>query len=643
MTKLTLGSDRCRESLTYDVYGRATQLTWDRLKDGTRYTTLDFKRGYDDGSRVTYERRDYINASTNATLGGILDYGDRYYYDGANRLTKTLFGVGYVTSSHSAVETASESTTDFIYRRQFTLDEVGNRKTLAYDTAAQSGVRREDHVYDTQNQLGTRTVYDWNGSTLTQTSTEANTFDTNGNQKTAPTLKVDIENRLYEAYDASGHLWRYKYDPFGRRIDRKDTNGTFWTHTYYDGAQPIEEGVVQTGSSPLTESRVKFVRVYGPYLVDQILWARADLFDLGPNYYYEGFYQGDYLGSVQCLVSNAATPSPVIEGGVLETYRYSEYGQVQFCDGAGYYYSPNASLGEQDFTYTGREWNQELGLYYYRARWYRPETGGFLERDPILDASSVHGYGYVDTMVTSRIDPYGTQSMAAPFAIGEWMRRNMSFGSAINIAFPSPPAPPADPFAGIGPTEVKHHAEQILRRNVWPIGDPDWQDPNETANAMVHCIGMCLFKARWGEEAARAGGWLHEFEYSSTMFGDFYGDSMKDYANNKVGYECADMAKSPQDCYRCCSDKLDLGLLWLRWTFKIRVPDPKGGATPPRRGGCAAAFVDLVIWVGPKGSDPRKKGFEVTGGAELPVGETRESEWYKGGYAPQRPRLPRPR
>jgi len=410
MTKLTLGSDRSRETLAYDAYGRATQLTWDRLKDGTRTTTVDLKRGYDAGGRVTFERRDYINASTGATLGGVLDYGDRYYYDGANRLTKTLYGVGYATSSHSAVESATESTTDFAYRRQFTLDEVGNRKTLQYDTPSQSGVRREDHVFDTQNQLGTRTVYDWNGSTLTQTSQETNTFDTNGNQKTSPTVKVDMENRIYEATDGSGHVWRYRYDPFGRRIERKDTNGSFWTHTYYDGEQPIEEFVVQAGSSPLSESRVKFVRVYGPYLMDQILWARADIFNAGPSYYYEGYYQGDFLGTVQCVVSNL-TNTITIEGGVLETYRYTDYGQVQFCDGTGTYYSPNMSQGEQDFTYTGREWNQEIGLYYYRARWYRPETGGFLERDPILDASGVYGYGYVDGMPTDQIDPAGFQAL----------------------------------------------------------------------------------------------------------------------------------------------------------------------------------------------------------------------------------------
>lgn len=35
------------------------------------------------------------------------------------------------------------------------------------------------------------------------------------------------------------------------------------------------------------------------------------------------------------------------------------------------------------FQYTGREFDTETGLYYYRARYYDPSTGRFLSEDPI--------------------------------------------------------------------------------------------------------------------------------------------------------------------------------------------------------------------------------------------------------------------
>jgi len=34
-------------------------------------------------------------------------------------------------------------------------------------------------------------------------------------------------------------------------------------------------------------------------------------------------------------------------------------------------------------TYTGREWDKETGLYYYRARYYDPIEGRFISKDPI--------------------------------------------------------------------------------------------------------------------------------------------------------------------------------------------------------------------------------------------------------------------
>jgi len=45
------------------------------------------------------------------------------------------------------------------------------------------------------------------------------------------------------------------------------------------------------------------------------------------------------------------------------------------------------------YTYTGREWDKETGLYYYRARYYDPMDGRFISKDPIGFDGGINIYG----------------------------------------------------------------------------------------------------------------------------------------------------------------------------------------------------------------------------------------------------------
>lgn len=59
-------------------------------------------------------------------------------------------------------------------------------------------------------------------------------------------------------------------------------------------------------------------------------------------------------------------------------------------------------------TFTGREWDKETGLYYYRARYYDPMEGRFISKDPLSFAGGdVNLYGYVQNNPINWIDPWG--------------------------------------------------------------------------------------------------------------------------------------------------------------------------------------------------------------------------------------------
>jgi RHS repeat-associated protein len=61
-----------------------------------------------------------------------------------------------------------------------------------------------------------------------------------------------------------------------------------------------------------------------------------------------------------------------------------------------------------NFRYTGREFDTETGLYYYRARYYDPQTGRFLSEDPFgFAGEDVNFYRFVGNRPTLLIDPSG--------------------------------------------------------------------------------------------------------------------------------------------------------------------------------------------------------------------------------------------
>ena len=93
-------------------------------------------------------------------------------------------------------------------------------------------------------------------------------------------------------------------------------------------------------------------------------------------------------------------------GAIKERYAYDAYGNLSSFDGAGA--SRSATAEGNRYTYTGREWDEELELYHYRARMYDAVAGRFLGRDPIgYFEGSYQLYRYVRNSPLIHADPSG--------------------------------------------------------------------------------------------------------------------------------------------------------------------------------------------------------------------------------------------
>jgi RHS repeat-associated protein len=102
------------------------------------------------------------------------------------------------------------------------------------------------------------------------------------------------------------------------------------------------------------------------------------------------YYSQDGLGSVTSLTTSA--------GALGDPYTYDSFGEVAGSTG---------SIANR-FQYTGREFDSETGLYYYRARYYDPSAGRFLNEDPLrYFAGGVNFYTYVGQNPVNLADPFG--------------------------------------------------------------------------------------------------------------------------------------------------------------------------------------------------------------------------------------------
>jgi YD repeat-containing protein len=305
----------------YDAAGRRTRLTWPDLI----YVTYDYQ--------VTGEMTT-VKENGTTTLG-------TYGYDDLGRRTS-------LTSSNGVVSSYGYDNVSRLTSLVSDLAGTTNDLTLgfAYNSASQiTSTTRSNNAYSWPGATNVARNYTANGLNQYATAGSATFgYDAKGNLTSDGTTSYtyDSENRMVATTFGTGAT--LLYDPLGRYYG--SVQGSATKTVLYDGDQRIAE----------YDGAVLSKRY--------VLGAGKD----NPLVWYEGStlsdrrsLQADERGSITSVV-NAA-------GALLSINSYDEYG------------IPWSQFGKYGFT--GQIWIPQVGCWYYKARFYCPTIGRFMQTDPI--------------------------------------------------------------------------------------------------------------------------------------------------------------------------------------------------------------------------------------------------------------------
>jgi RHS repeat-associated protein len=352
---------------------------------------------------------------------------------------------------------------------------MGNWKNTVYTPVGGSPtteVRRHNLVNELTKFGSTPVTYD-NGNNRSSSNPVVSARG-NGNIYRDGTnqYEYDAFNRIVDVNRLSDLLQTalYSYDALGRRVTKTVFNGglsgTITNATYrylYDGDQIIEELLVGEATTTLRQF------VWGQY-IDELIQLMTYA-DTGT----QPLPAGSYYPLQDLLYRTIALTAS--DGTVVEAYDYDAYGNTlmfRAAGGVGHddWWADDCAATLQpacEYLFTGRQYDPETEIYWYRWRYYNPRLGRFAGRDHSDSTGASNFYLYVGSAPTANVDPSG------------WTQINLLAPTTVPVPTTKPTTQPTTepykiPPPYVEPFEPRDDCSCPYEKTKWP---PDPEKPND--------------------------------------------------------------------------------------------------------------------------------------------------------------------
>ncbi len=392
----------------------------DLIKTKTFSNGISSNYAYDDKNQLTsishqansvlMQQQSYIyddnrNTTQKKEFNGTVTLITDYLYDSQDRLTQATY------SGDSDVQNNGTATYGY--------DDNGNRESETFTDEGGTQSKNIGYSYNNNDQLTGFTdsiensqssiSYDQLGNLTKKALTKDQT-------STTTDYVYDVRNQLRQVQTGGSTVGAFLYDASGLRIYKSETlkvNGQNTTNNkryHYNQLNVVAE-FDDTNKA-----------LYSYYHDQSQIIGRVD-HDAESNNTTQKLqtYHQDALGSTSVVANTDAS--------LTARYQYDAWGQVQ---------AESGNSDSNGFTYTGHERDLSTGLIYAKARYYDPQLGVFLSRDPFEgyddNPLSLHRYLYAYQNPLKYTDPTGRIAALADGAnalgdFDEWLRdQNQSFG-----------------------------------------------------------------------------------------------------------------------------------------------------------------------------------------------------------------------